>query len=62
MTKKDYIKIAKTIQGMTLVNCPTQADLDAANYHRDNAASRFASMLAADSASFDRARFLAACK
>lgn len=61
MTKKDYIRIAAALRDTLLINCPTQEYLDGATAARDSAVHRIADALKADNASFDRARFLAAC-
>jgi hypothetical protein len=59
--RRHYEFVAAVVRDMTLVDCPTQADLDAARFHQRNAAHRFAVAFASDNPRFDRARFLKAC-
>ena len=61
MQRQHFELIAEVIRDMPLVNCATQADVDAARFHQRNAADRFADKLAKVNLGFDRARFLKAC-
>jgi hypothetical protein len=61
MSRKHYEAIARAISDGQFVNCATQAELAMNANTRSKIAHDIADVLRANSASFNRDRFLAAC-